>query len=271
MKNIWEKLKAEPVKTGFATGGASESQEATEKKTSAFPPDQGAETGTFSPPPGPIEPGGGKRRFPGGLKWILFLVLVLYLLLAYYQGPILKAMGAFLVEEHPLPEAELLVCVGELSPERALAAAELFEQGRTPRILVPRTPPPVGFEALKRRGISAPEPHERFLDLLGRLGVPEKAVLTTKQEVASTLEAAKRVREICRRNGIGSVLLLTSPYHTRRAWTIYRHVFRKERVRLGIVARSFSRVPSKNWWTDPALAENVLTEYLKLIYHYAVR
>ncbi len=261
MGNIWERLKAEASGTPPASG------EETRPVSAADP----QAMGTFSPPPGPIEPEGSKRRFPGVLKWLLFLVLIVYMFLAYYQVPILKAVGAFLVDQHPLPQAELLVCPGDFSPALALAAAELFEQGRAPRILVPRVTPPEGFAVLKRRGISIPEPHERFLGLLTRLGVPPKAILTTEQEASTTLEQAKRVREICRRSGFDSVLLLSSAYHTRRAWTIYGHVFRKENVRLGIVAGSFSRYATKNWWTNPRLVEEVLTEYLKLIYHYAAR
>ena len=50
----------------------------------------------------PIEPQGKKISRPTVLKWVIFLVFIVYILVSYYRGPILTSLGKYLVVQHSL-------------------------------------------------------------------------------------------------------------------------------------------------------------------------
>jgi hypothetical protein len=101
-------------------------------------------------------------------------------------------------------QADLLVVLSGGSSERTETALGLFRRGLAPRILITD---PEGF----------PDPAFRWLE---KQGVPHRALLAPMRPAASTLEDASCIREAAMRDGLKSVLVVTSPYHCRRARAI---------------------------------------------------
>ena len=146
----------------------------------------------------PIEPERRKLSRARLLKWIIFLVFILYILSNYYRGPLLTQMGRFLIVEHPLEQADLIVCLMGEPVERGLAAADVFRQELAPKIFIAREELPDGHAILQERGIRYPESQGLLIMMLKGLGIPSDAFVTHDRVVESTFDEAKLVREIVR-------------------------------------------------------------------------
>ncbi len=131
-----------------------------------------------------------------------------------FNTPMVWLFARPLVVSTPLEHADAIVVfaggVGESGraaesyQERTQQAVELYKHGIAPRIL---------FVS----GYTLTFQEADIMRLLAEsLGVPEEAILTEKQ-VHQTYDYVLRVREWCHEHRWKSILLVTSPYHTRRA------------------------------------------------------
>ena len=94
--------------------------------------------------------------------------------------------------------------------ERVKRAVELYKLGLAPRILLLS-----GFTRTFQEA-------DLMVALAKNLGVPAEA-LTKEIRVTNTYDYVLRVREIAHQEGWNRLLLVTSPYHTRRAGLTFRH------------------------------------------------
>ncbi|MCF8062803.1 MAG: YdcF family protein [Deltaproteobacteria bacterium] len=214
----------------------------------------------------PIEPDAGGRRKPV-LRWVLFLVFVLWAVLTAYHEPLLTRIGGFLVVSHELENADLIVCLSGRQVERGLAAADLYGEKPPPRVFIAPEVPPDGYEALERAGIEIP----RSVDILRRIlvesGVPEEAVIEAEQPARSTMGEARMAVEVADENGYRSLIVVTSPTHTRRAWMAFRHATEDDAIAIRMAPSSYSGFRAENWWKTRRYVKEVIVEYQKLLYY----
>jgi len=97
------------------------------------------------------------------------------------------------------------------------------------------------------------------------LGIPENHILL-EDESDSTFENAKYSSEIMKAKGFTSAIIVTSPYHTRRAMVIFGQFFKKQHFI--VCYATFDPSISSGWWKNQTTRIEVLTEYLKLGLHY---
>jgi len=97
------------------------------------------------------------------------------------------------------------------------------------------------------------------------LGLPSDAVLL-EVESYSTYTNAKYSLEVMRSQGFKSAIVVSSPWHTRRVSLIFHKFFRG--LDLTVAGVPYDSSLSNNWWKDSNLAYDVVTEYLKLVWHY---
>jgi uncharacterized SAM-binding protein YcdF (DUF218 family) len=223
---------------------------------------------TETPQPGaePIEPEGGGKRKPV-LRWILFLLFVLWAVLTAYHEPILTRIGGFLVVSHELEPSDLIVCLSGGGVERGLAAADLHREGLAPRVFISPEVPPDGYEALERAGIEIP----RSVDILRRIlvesGVPDQAVLEAEQPARSTMGEAGMAVDVAEENGYRSLIVVTSPTHSRRAWMTFRHATEAEGLAIRMAPSPYSGFRAEDWWKTRRYVREVIVEYQKLLYY----
>jgi len=215
----------------------------------------------------PIEP---ESAPPTGLnffKWVLFIGALLYIFLSYLHGPILVQLGKYLVVQHPPAKSDLIVCLAGGDVERALASADLFERGLAPRIFIAREPIPDGLETLRQKGIPYPESIDLVTMILRGLGVPESALIMGGHPVESTFEEAEEVGAFVRDKKYRSLILVTSPTHSRRAWLTFRKKIQDEEFRVTVVPTPYSKFRADDWWKTRTYVREVIVEYQKLIYY----
>ena len=174
-----------------------------------------------------------------------------------------------LVVRAELPHADALVVLAGSATylERTRRAAQLFAEGGAARIVLTNDNLPSGWS-------SAQERNPLFVELaaeeLKRQGVPADKIEVVPGVVLSTYDEITRVREYAVAHGLTSILVVTSAYHSRRAWWTLRHVFRGSNVTLGLdVAGPGQQSPwPSTWWWHKLGWKMVPVEYVKLVYYW---
>lgn len=220
-----------------------------------------------SPDNKPIEPEKRKITTQLLLKWLFFLFFASYILLSYYYAPILTRLGRYLILEHPPRRSDLIVCLAGGNIERGLSTADAFKQGLAPRILITREELPDGYELAKERGIDYPKNVDLLVMLLRELEVPESAIIIGESTVRSTIDEAKLVRAVVKKKGYRSLIILTSPTHTRRAWLTFRKIFKDSDVRILVISSKYSKFRPEDWWKKRRYVRAVIIEYQKLLFY----
>jgi len=100
-------------------------------------------------------------------------------------------------------------------------------------------------------------------------GVPPQAIAIDDSEVMSTYMEAERLKEwlVQSPSPIRSIIIVSDPFHMRRARWTYRRVF-GESIEFQMAPVPFELTPYQRiWWKDPHSRRNVRDEYSKLIYY----
>lgn len=215
----------------------------------------------------PIEPEPGALNRRPVLRWVLFIAFVVLMMLTAYHEPLLTRLGGFLVVSHELERSDLIVCLSGRAVERGLAAADVYRGGFAPRVFIAPEPLPDGFEALAGHGIEVPLSIDILRRILTEMEVPEESVIEAGLNAGSTISEAMMVRALALEKGYSSIIVVTSPTHTRRAWWTFLHVFEKEDVRLSMHPTSYSGFRPEDWWKTRRYIRDVVSEYQKIVFY----
>ena len=157
-----------------------------------------------------------------------------------------------LVVQDELREADAIVVIGgDHKPDRIERAVWLFEQGYAPLVIL-------SAGTLVQEGEETIHEVEVLRRQALALGLPED-VLILEGRSLSTYENASYTAEICRDQGVGTLLLVTSAYHSRRARRIFKDELEPE---IEVLAQPATRDHHPLlWWLDADDAYVVLYEY----------
>ena len=191
------------------------------------------------------------------------------LLVCILIWPFAAWLGArFLITEAPLAKADAIVVLGGSAnyKERTREAARLLREGRAPLIVLTNDNQRGPWSSTEQRNLYF---YERSLEELQKAGTPDKSVDVLMNEVSSTHEEAELVKSYAVENGMRSVLVVTSAYHSRRALWTFSRVFRDTGIQVGLtpVAPGADSPPPATWWLTVRGWKLVPTEYVKMIYY----
>jgi len=179
-------------------------------------------------------------------------------------------LGSYLILEKPLASADaLLVLSGSAAyKERTQKAAELYKQGVAPRIFISDDGGRGGWSRTEERNPTFVELEQRELIASGVL--PD-AIKILPGRVSGTDSEAKALAAELEIVPLRSVVLVTSPYHTRRAFWIFDEMFANKGVEIGI---EHSPLTSRykdpaTWWLSVRGWKDVGGEYVKLAAYWA--
>ena len=193
----------------------------------------------------------------------LFGVLAVFLFLGWlFRGPILIALGEFLVVQDPLrPAASIVVLSGE-SPARVLRGWELYKQGYAPMILLTQTNRSPAESEMERQGVHYPGSSELDRKALIELNTPAQSITLIEPRADSTFTEAILVKSFFGKQPPERLLLVTSRYHSRRARTTFRHVFGKDTEILS-APTPYDGFNPDGWWKNRNNIRNLVLEYQK--------
>lgn len=173
---------------------------------------------------------------------------------------VLLAAGELLIVRQPLrPDA--IIALGSHEWERLPVAAKLARE--YPSSLVILTTPdkitPYNCDDCPNR-----------VTRMRRMGVDERRIRVVQLTAHGTFGEAAACSRLIQAEGLHNVLLVTSPYHTRRALAVFRKALASD-VHLGVEPATETS-PSRpgTWWTTPYGRWYVSYEWAATVY-YAIR
>jgi DUF218 domain-containing protein len=185
----------------------------------------------------------GKRRI-----WMV-AALVLAVLLTLFAA----RAGRFLVVDAPRSSDVIVVLAGE-TDRRPARALELLQQGYGKRVLID-------------------VPAESNIYTFTQLDLAQKYVQSLPQAAAvsvcpiiglSTKAETQDVEKCLKRMNAGTVLIVTSEFHTRRALSIFRQELRGRTF--SVAAAYDSAQFGTRWWTHRQWAKTVVDEWMRLLW-----
>jgi len=192
-----------------------------------------------------------KNRF-----WITLLIIFIALLI--FSIPLLRLIGDNLVVKNSLQKADMITSVSGPA-YRAIYAADLYKESLAPRLFYTG-----GFNENDQRY------EAKWSEYLATLeGVPPEAITIDDSTVISTYQEAVRVKEFvdAHPDEIKTIIVVTDPYHTRRAQWAYQKVL-GDQVKILMAPVPFDKTGyTKNWWANSVSRKMVFEEYFKLTFY----
>jgi uncharacterized SAM-binding protein YcdF (DUF218 family) len=188
-----------------------------------------------------------------------FLLVSCALLLAL-RGFWLPAVGRFLVRADPLQPADAIVVLAGGGPQRVAHGVRLFQAGYAPWFIVTNQP-------LNTPGIRVPYVELMRTEAIWQ-GVPEEHILMAPEIVRTTYEEALAVRRLVEERGFHSLIIVTDPFHTRRAQMSFRDALKGVGITISVQPANPSWYRPDAWWQSQEELRETWTEYLKLILYF---
>lgn len=192
------------------------------------------------------------------------------LLPALLGVPLLAGFLAAALVVHPTcvpADAIAVLAGGGAYVERTAGAAAMMRRGLGREVLLTDDGVESGWSQAEQRN---PRFVERAAAALRADGVPASEIHIVPGVVSGgTWEEAVRLRAYAESRGLRSLVLATSPYHSRRADWVYRHVFRGSTTRVQVcpVVPGADTPGALTWWLTPAGWRAVGAEYAKFAYY----
>lgn len=167
--------------------------------------------------------------------------------------------------ENPRSADAIIVLAGPF--ERSLYAADLYHQHYAPRIYLSIPARVSVTRQLEELGIALPHELDIHRQVLLKKGVPTRDTLTFGQGSLSTAQEATALKSQFTKPG-SRLLVVTSPYHTRRAKLILERAFADTDISITVVGTPYEEF-HQDWWRSQDSARNTVLELAKIAYYYA--
>jgi len=162
-------------------------------------------------------------------------------------------LGSWLAIEDPLVKSDAIVAISGDTGARTDTAVALWKAGWAPVIIF-------SGAAIDPASVSSAEIMRR--EAL-RQGVPESATLIEPSST-STEENATEVARLMVQRKLGSAILVTSPYHQRRAWMAFSRAFEPGGIKLRNYPARDKDWNAFLWWRREPARSQTLLELAKL-------
>jgi len=196
------------------------------------------------------------RRFPLRLLALLLLVALSVAGVLAFRG-----VGRWLIREDPLAPADVIAVLSGSMPSRAEEAARIYRLGDAREVWV--TQPEAGRAELASLGIQLLGEDYFNREVLIRSGVPETAVRVLPDPIVDTQDEIEEISREMRLEGKSTVIIVTSPQHTRRVRVLWRKLV-GDSPRAIIRAANPDAFNGDRWWRNTQDTFSVVREVMGL-------
>ena len=185
------------------------------------------------------------------------IVLVVVIVAMMASSLWLPLPGRFLIVVDPLQPADAVVPLGGGLSNRVVRAAALLKEGYATWLVT-------ADDELDLPGI-----RESYGELVRReaqwQGVSGDRIIVMPGEVETTYEEALAVRTLAQDQRWTSLIIVTDPYHTRRASLTFGEVFRGTGITVAVRPAENPRYDPEAWWRSVDGLRDTWAEYGKLV------
>jgi uncharacterized SAM-binding protein YcdF (DUF218 family) len=183
--------------------------------------------------------------------------------LASFAGILVFASSWLLQADEPQSADAIVILAGDA--RRTRHAADLFRQGLAPRVLISRPVRTAREKVFDDLHIPLPRAEQLDSEVLQKTGVPAANIAFFGEGSVSTFDEALALQRLFAGKS-PRLLVVTSPYHVRRARMILADTLPDAQMR--VVATPYEEFPER-WWTSQDAARDLLLETAKLSFYLA--
>jgi len=170
-------------------------------------------------------------------------------------------IGQWLVVQEPLQHAAAIAVLSGHMPDRALEAARVYKQGYADRVWLTHSTEPGATLAQLSVSYVGEEQYDR--QILIHEGVPPTSIEVLDPPIVNTADEMRTIGAALRKQQLRTVILVTSPVHTRRTRTLWKRLSGNDGVAL-VHAVSDDDYDAAHWWRNTHDALDVVRELLGL-------
>lgn len=208
------------------------------------------------------------RNLKKRTKILIFIFLTSLAALSLAYESILRQIGHFLILEQQPHKADVIVVLNGRDTERSLAAVDLYESGYADLIVMSRGSKQSGSDEFWKRIRGDFNRKIFFQRALDALGIPLQSFKLIGDRITSTYDEAKATKDFLRETGLSSILIVTSKWHSKRAYLTFKSVLKdEEQILIKICPSRYDHFNPDRWWLNESDAEIVFGEYVRLAYY----
>jgi uncharacterized SAM-binding protein YcdF (DUF218 family) len=214
-------------------------------------------------PPGNVMLNATRRtssRSPRSLR----VTVLLAVLLTFAIGVVVafRAIGRWLIRPDALAPADVVVVLSGAMPARAEEAARILRMGYSHKVWITRPASPA--DALAEMDIPYVGEEDYSRQVMIHEGVPAQAIHILPEPILDTQQEVEEIAREARAEGDRSVMIVTSPQHTRRVKALWRKLVGQNTAAIvrGAPQDSFD---ADHWWRDTRDAFAVVRELMGLL------
>lgn len=200
---------------------------------------------------------------------LTFRILIVLLILMVGWIFLAPFLASRLIVEKPLNRADVILVLSgsTVFKERVTKASVEYQKGISEKVLLTDDGGHAGWSPKEQK-------NPKFVELARReliiRGVAGEDIEILESEVTGTIYEAQVLAKALRKNNWRSVLIVTSPYHTRRSLDTFTEVIGDKSVRVGIVSTppGNKTPPVRTWWLYRRGWSLVVGEYVKSLYYW---
>lgn len=194
---------------------------------------------------------------------IVVIGAMLMVFLFVFRNSILLYAGNLLIHEDKVEKVDAMVVLSGSAFERGGKGALLWSKGVTNKILCPGGN--IVLDLLILTGDTIYENNLTRLKLIQE-GVPDSLIFCVN-EGTSTIEEAGAILNYCQANNLKSIMIVSSFFHTARAYRVYKKVFDGSGIVINVQGSPAIRYDEEKWWTSEDGLINFNNEVIKSIYY----
>ena len=194
------------------------------------------------------------------MKITLGFLAAVFLLIYLFHAILLNAMGQALVREDNIkPSDAIVVLAGDSKGERLMTGIDLFKQGYGKMIIF------WGGQIYWKFTYA-----ELMLQQLKEAGIPMDKVAWSDEKLSehSTRGEVLVNFRLMKENNVRSFILVTSPYHTRRAAYVYEPTAKESGMKMYVYPSADTSIRLTEWWKDRNSAKMIYYEWNKMIFYW---
>ncbi len=194
------------------------------------------------------------------MRWLVLLAAVLVVLLV--AAAAFRGAGRWLVRPNPPERADAIVVLSGSMPYRAEEAANLYRAAYAPAVWITRPENP--GDMLDPMGIHYLGEQDYNRQILLHAGVPDQAIRVLPGTIVNTEQELSEVALALRQEGKSSVLIVTSPEHTRRVRALWK-ILVGSKMKAIVCAAPQDPFDADHWWRNTRDAFAVAREMMGLL------
>lgn len=193
------------------------------------------------------------------IKYLLIIVCLIILQFPLFYRFWLTQTGGWLIHQDKIEKADAILVLGGGRGERVLQGAKLYREKYADQIMMTGEFQQVLYGPVYHWALQGQK-------LAVSRGVPENKIIPILDSMSTHDDATLSLAE-CRKRHFKSLIVVSEPFHTKRAFYAFKKVYKNSGVKVMIYPVQDSWYKRDTWWDSEYGLMATTDEYIKFVYY----